>query len=142
MLLTPIRAARSRRCALHSLAFAGTSLCSVAASAHVTLELARVDAERTRLAVPNTSHGGTATEDMSTVRFSGGVPPDGVYDEFVVAARLPEQAGELYWKVAQICERGRIDWAEVPVEGPSLHDLKFPAARLEVVPAAHGEHAH
>ena len=68
--------------------------------------------------------------------------PDRTYDEFIVAATLPQQPGALYWKVAQVCEKGRIDWSEVPAAGQSLRELKAPAALLEVVPAGHAGHAH
>ena len=65
------------------------------------------------------------------------------YDEFVLVARLPAQAGKLYWPVRQACEAGRIDWVEVPREGQKLSDLKAPAALLEVLPGAGaGGHSH
>ena len=102
----------------------------------------RVEAERQKLAVPYSRHGRTVSEDVATIRFSGGPLPDGVYDEFVVVVRLPQQAGELYWQVGQICEKGRIDWADLPQPGQSLHDLKAPAAKLEVTPTANAAHSH
>ena len=65
------------------------------------------------------------------------------YDEFVLVARLPGQAGTLYWPVRQVCEQGRADWVEVPRPGQPLSELKAPAAVLEVLPAAGaGGHAH
>lgn len=68
--------------------------------------------------------------------------PDAFYDEFVLQARLPAQAGPLYWRVSQICEQGRIDWTEVPKSGQKLSDLKSPAALLDVLPAGGGGHHH
>lgn len=68
--------------------------------------------------------------------------PDAFYDEFVLQAKLPAQAGPLYWRVSQVCEQGRIDWAEVPQPGQKLSDLKSPAALLEVLPAGGGGHHH
>lgn len=56
------------------------------------------------------------------------------YDEFVLLARLPDQAGTLYWPVVQVCEEGRHDWTEVPRPGQKLSDLKSPAAALEILP--------
>ncbi len=102
----------------------------------------RIDIERRRLAQPYPSHGRTITEDVAQIRFSGGALPDGYYDEFVVVATLPDLPGTLYWKVSQVCEQGRIDWAEVPAAGQSLRELKSPAAVLEVVPAEHAGHTH
>ncbi len=60
------------------------------------------------------------------------------YDEFTLAARLPDQTGALYWPVEQVCEAGRNDWTQIPAVGQSLKDLKSPAALLTVQPAAAG----
>jgi len=69
--------------------------------------------------------------------------PSAHYDEFVLVARLPAEAGTLYWPVRQVCEQGRLDWVEVPGAGQKLSDLKAPAAPLEVLPGAGaGGHAH
>ncbi len=62
--------------------------------------------------------------------------PSAYYDEFTLVARLPEQAGALYWPVEQVCETGRNDWTEIPQTGQTLKDLKSPAALLTVQPAA------
>ncbi|HVZ43782.1 MAG TPA: YcnI family protein [Ramlibacter sp.] len=69
--------------------------------------------------------------------------PSTQYDEFVLVARMPDQAGSLYWPVSQVCEEGRADWKDVPQAGQSLAELKSPAAYLEVIPAdgtASGHH--
>lgn len=51
---------------------------------------------------------------------------------FDVTARLPAQAGTLWFKVLQVCDSGQVDWAEVPgVDGASEKPAR-PAARLEV----------
>jgi periplasmic copper chaperone A len=102
----------------------------------------RIEIERAALAKPYASHGRTVSEDVAQIRFTGGPLPDAHYDEFAISVKLPDDAGPLYWKVSQVCEKGRVDWAEVPVAGQSLHDLKAPAALLEVVPAEHAGHAH
>ena len=102
----------------------------------------RIEIERARLDKPYDSHGRTITEDVVQIRFSGGPLPDTHFDEFAVQAKLPDQTGPIYWKVSQVCEQGRIDWAELPAAGQSLHDLKAPAALLEIVPAARAGHAH
>ena len=56
------------------------------------------------------------------------------YDEFALVARLPQAAGTVYWPVHQVCAQGRADWVEVPRAGQSAHELKTPAAALEVLP--------
>lgn len=96
----------------------------------------QIDIERQPLPAPRSSHGKTITEDVSRIRFRGGLLPDAHYDEFVIVARLPEEAGPLYWKVSQVCEQGRIDWVEAPAASQALRDLKAPAALLEVTPKA------
>jgi len=74
--------------------------------------------------------------DVTQIRWSGGRLDPAQFDDFVLLAKLPEQPGPLYWKISQICESGRDDWVEVPAAGQSLHELKAPAALLDVRPAA------
>jgi uncharacterized protein YcnI len=102
----------------------------------------RIDIERAKLATPVTSHGVTVTDEVSVIRFTGGPLPDTHYDEFMLNVKLPDTPGPLYWKVNQVCEQGRVDWVELPQPGQSLHDLKSPAALLDVVPAERAGHAH
>lgn len=78
-----------------------------------------------------------------TAKSPGDALPNGHYDEFVLLARLPGQAGPLYWPVEQVCEQGRHDWTQVPQPGQRHADLKSPAAYLEVLPAGgSGGHHH
>ncbi|MGO4331888.1 YcnI family protein [Cupriavidus sp. 2TAF22] len=105
----------------------------------------QLEIKRAALARPRSSHGKTVTEDVRTVRWFGGSLADAHFDEFVMLMKLPEQAGKLYFPVLQECEDGSAAWTQVPAEGQSLHELKTPAAELEVVaPAAsgHAGHAH
>ena len=66
------------------------------------------------------------------IRWSGGTLPGWQHDEFVIAARLPDQPGTIFWKVSPICDHGRIDWdgesATDEARGPS------PTVPLTVVP--------
>ena len=48
----------------------------------------------------------------------------------------------MWFKVLQTCEKGSIDWAEVPASGTSTKGLKTPAALLEIIPSDHAGHAH
>jgi uncharacterized protein YcnI len=103
--------------------------------------------ERAPLPQPETDHGRTVTEDVARVTWTARTREDALasahYDEFVLVARLPAQAGPLYWPVRQVCEEGRSDWVEVPRAGQKLSDLKSPAALLEVLPAGGGgAHRH
>jgi uncharacterized protein YcnI len=77
-----------------------------------------------------------------TAKTQGDVLASEHYDEFVLVARMPAQAGTLYWPVSQVCEEGRLDWTELPKPGQKLSDLKAPAAALEILPggSAAGHH--
>jgi uncharacterized protein YcnI len=78
-----------------------------------------------------------------TARSGDAVLASAHYDEFVLVARMPDQAGTLYWPVRQVCEEGRADWVDIPAPGQKLSDLKAPAALLEVLPAGGaGGHSH
>ena len=53
------------------------------------------------------------------------------------------RAGPLWWPVSQVCASGRLDWTEVPAPGQDPAALKYPAARLELLPAGGATgHAH
>lgn len=87
------------------------------------------------------------SDEVTRVTWRAKTPQDALpsthYDEFVLVARMPQQPGPLYWPVSQVCEEGRHDWTEIPRPGQKLHDLKSPAAVLEILPAAGGAgHAH
>ncbi len=101
--------------------------------------------EREKLAQPRSDHGKSVADEVRRIRWSANTAADALpghfYDEFALQARLPGQAGMLYWPVAQVCEKGRMDWTEVPAAGQNPHDLKSPAAALELLPAS-GGHAH
>jgi len=152
------------------ISFAFATLAAASAQAHVTLETARAPAGSYYKAVFRVGHGCDGSpvkqfivnippgvrsakpmakagwrieiEDASQIRFIGGPLPDTHYDEFVLSVKLPDEPGPLYWRVSQVCEQGRVDWVEIPQPGQSLHDLKAPAALLDVVPAEHAAHVH
>lgn len=91
------------------------------------------------LAQPYESHGKPVTEGLAEVSWTANSEADHLqdawYDEFVVRGSLPEQPGELWFKVRQVCVRGETDWSEVPAPGGSIRGLKTPAARLLLLPA-------
>lgn len=105
----------------------------------------KIDIRRKALAKPYDSHGRTVTEDVGEISWTAKTADDYLqdeyYDEFVVFAKLPETAGRLYWKVAQVCEQGRVDWNEVPEPG-GVAKLRAPAAVLEIQPKADGHDKH
>jgi uncharacterized protein YcnI len=106
-----------------------------------------LEVTREKLAQPRQDHGKTITEEVSRISWTARTQADYLqndwYDEFALQAKLPAQAGMLYWPVVQVCEEGKVDWTEVPKPGQKLSDLKSPAAALEVMPAGGGgEHNH
>ena len=46
----------------------------------------------------------------------------------------------MWFKVLQTCEKGTLDWSEIPASGTSAKGLKAPAALLEVLPSAPAGH--
>jgi periplasmic copper chaperone A len=101
---------------------------------------------KTKLAQPYDNHGTPVTEDVSEISWTASAPefwlPDAHYDEFVFRGGLPAQAGALWFKVIQSCEKGRTDWTEIPVSGTQTKGLESPAALLNVVEAAPAAHQH
>ena len=92
------------------------------------------------------SHGKTVTDDVSEITWTATAKmhglPDAHYDEFVLRGGLPAAAGPMWFQVMQTCEKGSIDWAEVPATGASTQGLKFPAALLEVIESGAAGHQH
>jgi uncharacterized protein YcnI len=105
-----------------------------------------VQIERGKLAQPVTLHGRTIAEDVVRVTWTARSPADALpadqYDEFVLVAQLPAQAGRIWWPVNQVCDGAREDWVEIPAAGQDAAQLKKPAAMLEILPAAGGGHQH
>lgn len=99
-----------------------------------------------KLDKPYDSHGKQITQDVAEITWTARAPefylPDSQYDEFVLQGKLPDQAGPLWFKVLQSCEKGANDWSEVPDSGASTKGLKMPAALLEVKAADKAAHHH
>ena len=93
-----------------------------------------------KLAAPVMSHGAAMTSAVREVRCKGGPLPDAHYDEFSMQVKVPDVAGKLYFKVIQGCDKGRVDWSELPNAAGAK--LKFPAPVLEVTPSASHAHQH
>lgn len=71
-----------------------------------------LEVQREKLAQPYTSHGRSIIEDVVRVTWTAKTADDMLqsahYDEFVLVATAPEQAGTVYWPVRQACaEIGR-----------------------------------
>lgn len=99
-----------------------------------------------KLSKPYDDHGKTITEGLQEVTWTASGKDnwlqDDWYDEFVLRGTLAVKGGAMWFKVLQTCEKGSIDWAEVPASGTSTKGLKFPAALLEVIDSGTAGHAH
>ncbi|MDO1559534.1 YcnI family protein [Brevundimonas sp. 2R-24] len=97
-----------------------------------------VTIEHASLASPVAGEGGRMlTERVSAVTWTGRLP-DNQFDTFGLAAKLPQQTGELTFNILQTCEQGEVSWSESA--GPDGHRPAHPPARLRVSPPA--DHAH
>jgi uncharacterized protein YcnI len=96
-----------------------------------------VDTTMGPLAEPVELHGETVSEGIREVTWSGGPAiPDGLYFDFGLSVRMPDAAGEaLYFPIVQTCERGEMQWIEIPAQGEDDHDLEAPAPAVELVEA-------
>jgi len=94
------------------------------------------------LATPYTSHGKTISSDVREISWVGGPLPDAYYDEFSVHVKLPDTPGKLYFKVTQQCEKGSLEWVQLPQEGQNKNALKYPAPGIEIIPVSAHEHMH
>ncbi|MDR7272795.1 uncharacterized protein YcnI [Pelomonas saccharophila] len=96
------------------------------------------------LKTPYDSHGKAVTEELAEVRWTANGEanqlPDAWYDEFILRASLPAEAGELAFAVRQVCTQGEWNWAELPTAANPRP--RAPAVRLKVIPARAEAHAH
>lgn len=103
-----------------------------------------VEVRKAPLAEPYESHGQRVTEDVVEVTWRALTRDawlaDAHFDEFVLRGQTPRQPGDLWFKVQQLCEKGRWDWAEIPQ--PGAPRPKAPAVLLRVLPAAAAAHQH
>lgn len=85
---------------------------------------------------------GPLTEGVKQIEWSGGSLSDEHYDEFVASGFVAREtkADALYFKVVQECDKGELNWSDVPSAGQDPHDLKAPAAVLRIADA--GDHGH
>jgi periplasmic copper chaperone A len=100
-----------------------------------------LETQMTKLATPIEYHGKPMTERVSEITWKNGFLADAHYDEFVISLRTPDAAGKHYFKVTQICEKGRWDWHEIPVPGKTRRDYSAPAAELDVLSKSNAANA-
>ena len=99
-----------------------------------------------KLAVPYDNHGKQVIEDVSDITWTAASKdswlPEAHYEEFVLRGGLPAEGGAMWFKVLQTCDKGSIDWSQVPASGMDTQGLKAPAALLEIIPSGTAGHQH
>lgn len=103
-----------------------------------------VSVKKSKLGKPvPAGHGKMADEQIDEITWSGNRLPDDQYDTFGLLMKLPEKAGETLWfPVTQTCEKGRLEWVEIPAAGQKWHDLKSPAPFVKLEGRAPSAHHH
>jgi periplasmic copper chaperone A len=102
-----------------------------------------IETKMEKLSKPIESHGKRITETVRQITWRGGPLLDQHYDEFVMMMKLPEHAGKRWLPVVQICEKGSVNWDQIPNSGETNKYLKTPAAELNIVPTTMaGAQAH
>lgn len=97
-----------------------------------------------RYSRPQNYHGKTYEKGVTEIIWSGGHVPDRFFDEFVFRARIGtfEKSTMLYFPATQVCEKGQLDWVEVPTSSKGRGSLDRPAPVLQVLPNTAKEHQH
>jgi hypothetical protein len=62
--------------------------------------------------------------------------------EITLGGQLPENPGNLYFKVTQICRSDKLEWTQIPEQGKTVKDYSAPAALLRVLPKPEENHEH
>lgn len=84
--------------------------------------------EKAALTPPVDLHGRRMTETTASIRWDGGLLPNDQFDEFALMGKLADgAAGDLPFRVRQVCEKGEADWKGGPKD-------EEPAPVLKVTP--------
>ncbi|MFM1855366.1 MAG: hypothetical protein RLZ83_675 [Pseudomonadota bacterium] len=95
-----------------------------------------------QLSQPYESHGQKITTGVGEITWEGKLE-DAHYDEFIFRANFTDRlpTGKmLYIPVVQECANGAERWIEIPSDGQSSSDLKYPAPGVKVMPATQRGH--
>jgi uncharacterized protein YcnI len=87
---------------------------------------------------PYQYHGATLTEGVREVAWTGKLLDEN-YDEFVFHAFLSDTLKPdtvLYFPVVQECEKSAERWIEIPAEGKTSRDYRYPAPGVKLMPSA------
>lgn len=104
-----------------------------------------IETKTSRLEAPvSLGHGKTTSEQIDMIIWRGNVLPDSQYDEFGLITKLPDVATEatLWLPVKQVCQKGMVEWKNIPAEGVSWEDTDHPAPFIKITPAVAPKHQH
>lgn len=94
----------------------------------------RVEVIHEPLAAPVTVEGHVLTQRVKEIVWRDGTLPDEQFDEFPISLKLPDRTGPVYFPVVQVCAAGQSDWVEIPLEGQTSRDLRYPAPAVLLGP--------
>jgi uncharacterized protein YcnI len=86
------------------------------------------------------NHGSKVTEGVKEIIWSGELL-DAHYDEFVFRGTMSDAFAvdsTVYVPVVQECANGAERWIEIPAEGQSAGDLRYPAPGVKIISGSHG----
>lgn len=81
-------------------------------------------------------NGGSVSEGVKEVAWSGGKLAAHEYDEFAINTYLTgslKPNSTLYFPVVQECEQGVSRWIDIPPEGSAAHHTKSPAPGVKLI---------
>jgi uncharacterized protein YcnI len=94
-----------------------------------TIEIIKEGLEKS---VQNEGH--KLTERVKEVVWKGGRLSSEEFDSFTLMVRLPATSGPLPFPTVQSCEVGETRWVEIPPEGKTSLDVRYPAPSVLLVP--------
>jgi periplasmic copper chaperone A len=88
-----------------------------------------------KLEKPVQNEGHELTERVKEVVWKGGRLSSDEFDSFTLMVRLTATSGPLPFPTVQTCEVGETRWVEIPPEGKTSLDVRYPAPSVLLVPA-------
>lgn len=97
-----------------------------------SIEIEKKDLER-----PYISHGKEIKSDVRKITWKGGKLPNEYVDEFSIRVKVIDKVRDVPVIIHQICEIGKWEWSELPVEGKKL---RSPAPVLKIIESENHQH--
>lgn len=96
----------------------------------------QIEIRKAPLAAPvSAGHGRATGERVVEIEWRGGKLDDAFYDEFALSLRTPEGGDRTLWfPVTQICEKGSLEWVQIPAQTQKWGDVPHPAPYIRLLP--------